>query len=103
MLICYNNSVEGRGHFYLPVKQPLLVECPRPSTRLRQTTDSGFLIRGHVFKRCNRCKKLKLKSNFYKDKAQKDGVAGSCKVCSGEKKREWCAQNRERESEHSRK
>jgi hypothetical protein len=25
-------------------KQPLLVECPRPSTRQWQTTDSGFLI-----------------------------------------------------------
>lgn len=77
---CYNKSVEGRGHFILPVKQPLLVECPRPSTRLRQTIDSGFLI-GATMKLCSMCKQRKEESEFHKNRQSRDGINWLCKKC----------------------
>lgn len=41
--VLYNEGVEGAGRFSFAYKEPLLVERPRPSTRPRQTTDSGSL------------------------------------------------------------
>ena len=58
----YNEGVEGRGHFSFASKQPLLVECPRPSTRQWQTTDSGFLCA--LMRRCTKCGLEKPDSQF---------------------------------------
>jgi len=34
-------------------------------------------------KRCTRCKKLKSKSEFYRDGRRKDGLMSQCKLCHG--------------------
>ena len=76
------------GVFYLPIKQPLLVERPRPSTRLRQTTDSGFLIRG-IMKTCSDCKKTKDLREFRRDKRSKDGHYLYCRECAKVRDRKY--------------
>src|SRR5688572_285254 len=40
--------VEGRGHFSFANKQPLFVECPRPSTRQWQTQIAAFCFGENV-------------------------------------------------------
>jgi 5-methylcytosine-specific restriction endonuclease McrA len=100
--MCYTNFVEGRGHFYLPVKLPLFCGMSAPLDKAKgKPREGGILIRGAMLKRCGRCTKWKLVSEFYKDRTQKDGYSGSCKICSKERKKEWCSQNRNREREHN--
>jgi 5-methylcytosine-specific restriction endonuclease McrA len=90
---CYNKSAEGRGHFYLPVKLPLFVECPRPSARLRQTTDGGILIRGSMLKQCTKCKGWKPADQFGKRSASPDGLRPICKPCKYQQNLDWLQKN----------
>lgn len=58
------------------------------------------------YKKCRRCKNMKLTSNFYKNKKRKDGFGSYCKECNMEyiknneeqdkkRKQEWYLNNRE--------
>lgn len=46
--------------------------------------------------KCNRCNTLKPFSEFYKDKAFKDGHASQCKECKNKKTSLWREKNREK-------
>lgn len=48
-------------------------------------------------KHCYKCKTVKLRTEFYKDKSKSDGLEGLCKKCSGEKKKDWAKRNPEKE------
>lgn len=61
-------------------KQPLSMECPRPSTRQWQTIGNGFL-REVAMKRCSKCGIWKLFLEFSKSKREKDGLNFWCKSC----------------------
>lgn len=40
-------------------------------------------------KKCNKCKKVKLLSEFYKDKGNRDGLRSDCKECSNERVKKY--------------
>lgn len=48
-------------------------------------------------KRCTRCKEFKQRSEFYKNRSQKDGLQTYCKSCNKAQIEEWRAANPERE------
>jgi 5-methylcytosine-specific restriction endonuclease McrA len=56
-----------------------------------------------MIKRCPMCKKWKLKSEFYKNKAKNDGLATECKPCALEAARKWKATNSDKKLEYQRK
>lgn len=47
-------------------------------------------------KYCNSCKTEKDTSEFYKNKAKKDGLHVECRNCSKARKRKWAATNKEK-------
>lgn len=51
-------------------------------------------------KKCYRCQKIKPFSEFYKNKAKKDGLTSACKRCSNEIGREGYLNNREKRLEY---
>jgi Restriction endonuclease len=79
-LECYNKSVEGRGHFYLPANSRYLWNVRAPRQGKWQTIGNGFLL-GCNMKRCSRCNEVKDFSEFYKSKREKDGLNFWCKEC----------------------
>lgn len=50
-------------------------------------------------KLCSRCKLEKPTTEFFADKASKDGLYGYCKACNREKVQEWRENNPERHKE----
>ncbi len=54
-------------------------------------------------KECAKCKELKLLTDFYKNKANKDGLGSYCKLCGNMKSLEWAKNNREAKKKHRRK
>ena len=40
-------------------------------------------------KHCYKCKEVKAKTEFYKDKSKPDGLEGLCKVCTNIKNKAW--------------
>lgn len=44
---------------------------------------------------CNKCKKEKPISEFYKNKTRKDGLSFYCKECEGKIKKKWYSENKE--------
>lgn len=53
-------------------------------------------------KTCSSCKTSKPQSEFFADKAKKDGRASTCKDCSRERAKRWAQENRERYNQTSR-
>jgi hypothetical protein len=53
-------------------------------------------------KRCPRCKTVKPRSEFYRNRRQKDGLQCWCKPCLIERKLDWCSKNAETMREISR-
>ena len=51
-------------------------------------------------KQCNKCKKIKLIEDFYKDKVGKYGVRGDCKKCFIEHRKEYYKNNIEQKKEY---
>jgi hypothetical protein len=51
-------------------------------------------------KRCSMCKKLKPRTEFYKESSRKDGITGYCKPCKLEKTKKWREQNPEKMKAH---
>lgn len=49
-------------------------------------------------KRCSKCGEVKPLSEFYKKKGGKDGLCSICKLCEKVYRKQYCEQNRERES-----
>ena len=49
-------------------------------------------------KKCKTCNEDKDLDEFHKDKARKDGLKGSCKMCAGSKAKNWRRNNRTRDS-----
>ena len=47
-------------------------------------------------KKCNKCGEIKLETEFYKDKINKDGLRGDCKVCKNKKGKKWRKNNLEK-------
>ena len=54
-------------------------------------------------KRCSKCKKKKLTSEFFKDKYKKSGLACKCKVCSSKSATSWRTRNKQRIKQNTRK
>jgi len=52
---------------------------------------------------CSKCKQLKLITEFYKHKTNKDGLRGKCKSCMNKDSEEWRQQNLEYEKEYKKK
>jgi len=51
---------------------------------------------------CSKCKKEKPLSEFYKDKATRDGLHSWCKVCKDTRQRKWFQKNIEKQRERLR-
>ncbi len=54
-------------------------------------------------KECRRCKEVKPLTDFYKNKANKDGLGTYCKPCSNRISNEWRKKNPEALKHHKRK
>lgn len=46
-------------------------------------------------KRCARCGEVRVASEFYAEKRNRDGLSGTCRTCVKAKSREWYAEHRE--------
>ena len=53
-------------------------------------------------KKCSKCKMVKSKSEFYKNRCHKDGLDTWCKDCKKEYDKKWRNSNRERRREYGR-
>jgi len=49
-----------------------------------------------MYKKCGKCKELKLFSEFYKDRSNVDGIEGHCKICRKKQKVDYYSTNRDR-------
>jgi hypothetical protein len=56
----------------------------------------GYYDRMYPMKKCNKCFEEKMVSEFYRDKATKDGRATICKACKNINTQVWREQNREK-------
>lgn len=54
-----------------------------------------------LLKKCNKCDKTKLITEFHRNPKSKDGYCGACKVCRSSHAKDWHAANRERENAKS--
>jgi len=48
----------------------------------------GFVLNTETHKLCNCCKEVKPRTDYYKNKARKDGIGTQCKLCEAAKQRE---------------
>jgi hypothetical protein len=48
-----------------------------------------------MYKKCGKCRELKLFSEFYKDKSNVDGIEGHCKICRKKQKVDYYSANRD--------
>jgi len=44
-------------------------------------------------KKCSKCKKVKPRSKFYKNKVKYDGLSNCCKDCSNKYSKDWREKN----------
>lgn len=61
------------------------------------------VIIGTEQKRCPKCKKIKLKSSFHKNKAKPDGLCTECKSCHCKATRDYNVENKEKISKQHKK
>ncbi|KKM23460.1 hypothetical protein LCGC14_1614950 [marine sediment metagenome] len=47
-------------------------------------------------KKCGKCEKYQVVSEFYKSKSNKDGLTGKCKKCSIQYQKQYCKDNKEK-------
>ena len=62
-----------------------------------------MLSNANAMKECRRCKEVKLLTDFYKNKANKDGLGSYCKPCELRRTKEWKKKNPEAMKAHKRK
>ena len=62
-----------------------------------------MLSNADAMKECKKCKEVKPLTDFYKNKANKDGLGSYCKPCSNRITKEWGKRNPETLKSHKRK
>lgn len=95
----YNLSCHSHveNAFLFLSKSRLSARVPRDCDKHEKQQVGGSLIRGTMFKRCTKCGKLKLFTEFSRTKKNKSGRVAVCLECVRQHNKQWYADNIERE------